>query len=107
MEPALCKSYCLKGLPDSRRSPQDGMGQTSPTPSDGSYLKDKGVSLRIIYALCLSAATVTHLRVAVGDGLAWDYGGLPTVACVYWTSLTLLDPLAACYFSWRRSRALS
>lgn len=28
-------------------------------------------------------------------GLSWDYGGAPMFTRAYWTSLTVLDPLAA------------
>ncbi len=28
-------------------------------------------------------------------GLFWDYGGANSISAAYWTSLTLLDPLAA------------
>jgi hypothetical protein len=28
-------------------------------------------------------------------GVMWDYGGAPPVSRVYWTSLAVLDPLAA------------
>jgi len=58
-------------------------------------MSNQGRALRTVYALCLMGATVTHLRVVLAHGLAWDYGGLPIVTCVYWTSLTFLDPLAA------------
>jgi len=50
---------------------------------------------RSIYALCLLGATLTHLRTLVRHGLFWNYGGAPLFTCIYWTSLTILDPLAA------------
>lgn len=50
--------------------------------------------LRVIYALCLAGATCIHATIAWQHGLLWDYGGAPLFTCIYWTSLTFLDPLA-------------
>jgi hypothetical protein len=35
------------------------------------------------------------VRLLAVHGLLWDYGGVPVFTRVFWTSLTLLDPLAA------------
>jgi len=51
-------------------------------------------SIRLIYALCLSGATVNHAWTVPQYGLNWDYGGLPVFVCVFWTALTFLDPIA-------------
>src|SRR5471032_2354433 len=51
-------------------------------------------SIRLIYALCLSGATVNHAWTVFQHGLNWDYGGLPVFVCVFWTALTFLDPIA-------------
>jgi hypothetical protein len=51
--------------------------------------------LRSAYALCLLAATSTHVWTVTTHGLFWDYGGAPIFTRIYWTSLTALDPLAA------------
>ena len=51
--------------------------------------------IRAIYAVCLLGATFNHARVLVQHGLFWDYGGVPIGSAVFWTSLTLMDPLAA------------
>ncbi len=51
--------------------------------------------LRSTYALCLLAATCTHVLIVATHGLFWDYGGVPIFTRIYWTSLTALDPLAA------------
>jgi hypothetical protein len=51
--------------------------------------------LRSAYALCLLAATCTHVWIVATHGLFWDYGGAPVLSRIYWTSLTLLDPLGA------------
>jgi hypothetical protein len=53
------------------------------------------IILRSIYAVCLLGATATHVRLLGLHGPFWNYGGAPVISCIYWTSLTLLDPLAA------------
>jgi hypothetical protein len=50
--------------------------------------------LRSIYALCLLAGASTHVWTVITYGLFWDYGGALLFTQVYWTSLTVLDPLA-------------
>ena len=39
--------------------------------------------------------TFTHLWIAWEHGLFWDYDGSPLISCIFWTSLTFLDPAAA------------
>ena len=51
--------------------------------------------LRVIYAICLLGATCTHVAMLWRHGVLWDYGGAHLSARIYWTSLTVLDPLAA------------
>lgn len=51
--------------------------------------------IRTIYALCLIGAGFNHLRTLLEHGLFWDYHNAPLFTCIYWTSLTFLDPLAA------------
>ena len=51
--------------------------------------------LRAAYATCLLGAASTHLATIWRHGVWWSYGGAPLFTCIYWTSLTLLDPLAA------------
>jgi glucose dehydrogenase len=53
------------------------------------------VALRGSYALCLLGAASTHVLTIATHGLFWDYGGVPIATRIYWTSLTVLDPLAA------------
>src|SRR5688572_29587992 len=54
--------------------------------------------LRVIYAVCLVGATCVHLDlhfrsgVLLGDLAAFGY---PLFSRLYWSALTLLDPLAA------------
>jgi hypothetical protein len=55
----------------------------------------RSLCLRVVYAVCLSGGTWTHLQVALVHGLWWDYGGAGLVTRVYWTALLFLDPLAA------------
>jgi len=52
-------------------------------------------ALRSLYAFCLLAGASTHLWTVVNHGIFWDYGGAPFITRIYWTSLTVLDPLAA------------
>lgn len=56
---------------------------------------------RTIYAVCLLLGTFTHVRTLVEHGLLWDYGGAPWISCVFWTSLTFVDPVAAAVLFWR------
>ncbi len=37
---------------------------------------------------------MNHARIVAAHGLLWDYGGVPVASAIFWTSLTLLDPLA-------------
>lgn len=50
--------------------------------------------VRSIWAACLLIAAVNHARTLLLHGLFWDYGGVAWSA-VYWSSLTILDPIAA------------
>ena len=50
--------------------------------------------LRMIYALCLLAATYTHWSEIFQHGLLWDRGGFPKASTTFWTSLAFLDPMA-------------
>jgi hypothetical protein len=60
-------------------------------------------ALRIIYAICLLGATCTHVALLWQHGVLWDYGGAHVFTRIYWTSLTVLDPLAALLlFVWPR-----
>ena len=51
--------------------------------------------LRATYAACLLGAACTHMATLWRHGVWWDYGGAPLFTRVYWTSLTLFDPLTA------------
>ena len=51
--------------------------------------------IRGIWALCLLIGSANHARILLKHGLLWDYGGANPASAVYWSSLTLLDPLVA------------
>lgn len=54
--------------------------------------------IRILFALCLLAATFNHAYAIFQHGLLWDYGygnKIALMSKVYWDVLTILDPLAA------------
>jgi hypothetical protein len=51
--------------------------------------------LRSLYALCMLAGTSTHIGTVITHGIFWDYGGAPLITRIYWTSLIILDPVAA------------
>ncbi|KLU23272.1 hypothetical protein EOS_26075 [Caballeronia mineralivorans PML1(12)] len=56
------------------------------------------IVIRILFALCLLAATFNHARAILQHGLLWDYGygnKINLTSKVYWDVLTILDPLAA------------
>jgi hypothetical protein len=55
------------------------------------------LALRIIYALCLAGATFVHVAIHLQYGLllgALETEGFPLASRLFWSSLTLLDPLA-------------
>ena len=53
------------------------------------------VIVRSIWAACLLVAGANHARILLQHGLFWDYNGVGWASAAYWTSLTVLDPLAA------------
>ena len=57
--------------------------------------RNASLVLRAIYAICLLGATCTHVVMLWEHGVLWDYGGVHLLTRIYWTSLTVLDPLAA------------
>ncbi|MCY7262034.1 hypothetical protein [Pseudomonas protegens] len=64
------------------------------------------VSIRLLFTLCLLAASFNHLRAALDHGLLWDYGyGADTLLAsrAFWGALTFFDPLAALLL-WVRPR---
>ena len=59
----------------------------------GIDMRSRGLLIRIVYALCLAGATINHVRAVLSHG--WLPEHLPAATALYWSSLTLLDPLAA------------
>ena len=51
--------------------------------------------VRIIWSACLMIAAANHARILLRHGLLWDYGGVAWPSAAYWSSLTILDPIAA------------
>jgi hypothetical protein len=67
-----------------------------PFPGQADSVKRLSLAIRLLLAACLLGATFNHVRAIVDCGLLCDYGlaaALPSR--LYWTSLTVLDPLAA------------
>ncbi len=56
-------------------------------------MKRLGLAIRTIYAACLIGASINHVRAIIAAG--WLPDNLPLASAVYWSSLTVLDPLAA------------
>jgi hypothetical protein len=57
-------------------------------------LPNPSLSIRLLYAVCLSGAAWNHARDVAAHGLHWDHGGAPAFVSAFWTTLTFLDPLA-------------
>lgn len=55
-------------------------------------MERRGSWIRLIYALCLTGATINHVRAVAARG--WLPEQLPVATALYWSSLTFLDPLA-------------
>jgi hypothetical protein len=60
-----------------------------------SFVRRGSLIVRSIWAVCLLAGALNHLRILLRHGLFWDYGGVASASAAYWSSLTILDPLAA------------
>lgn len=51
--------------------------------------------MRSTWAACLPIGGLNHARIPLRHGLLWDHGGVAWPSAVYWSSLTILDPLVA------------
>lgn len=51
--------------------------------------------IRSLWAASLLLAGLNHAHTLLQHGLFWDYGGVGWASAAYWSSLTILDPLAA------------
>jgi hypothetical protein len=49
----------------------------------------------MIWAACLLLATCNHALILIRHGLFWDHGGVGWASALYWSSLTLIDPIVA------------
>lgn len=62
-----------------------------------SPVSKRSLIIRLLFALCLLAATVNHLQAVINHGWLWDYGygaGTWLGSRLFWGALTILDPLA-------------
>ncbi len=64
------------------------------------------LAIRIVYMVCLAVATYNHAAALIQHGWDWNYGGMPMGTIVFWTSLTLLDPLGR-YSAFPKTKARS
>ena len=51
--------------------------------------------VRSIWAVCLLIAGLNHAHTLFIHGLFWNYGGVVWASAVYWSSLTVIDPVTA------------
>lgn len=58
-------------------------------------MRRSGLIVRLIWAACLLIGGANHARALLQHGLFWDYGGVAWASAFYWSSLTILDPIAA------------
>lgn len=58
-------------------------------------MKPSSIIVRAIWAACLLVGGINHARTLLLHGLLWDYGGVAWPSAVYWSSLTIVDPLVA------------
>ena len=58
-------------------------------------MRRNSLIVRTIWAACLLVGGANHARILIEHGLDWDYGGVGAASALYWSSLTILDPLAA------------
>ena len=49
----------------------------------------------MVYVLCLAAGTYSHAAILLRHGWRWQYGGKPIGTVVFWSALTVVDPLVA------------
>jgi hypothetical protein len=55
----------------------------------------RSLIIRSIWAACLLIGGANHGRILLQHGLCWDYGGVGWASALYWSSLTIIDPLVA------------
>ena len=58
-------------------------------------MERRGLIIRSVWAACLLVAGLNHARILIRHGLFWDYEGASQASALYWSSLTLIDPMVA------------
>lgn len=66
-----------------------------PAPARQGAIERSSRTVRTIWAACLLLAALNHARILVQHGLVWDYGSVGRFSAAYWSSLTIVDPIAA------------
>ena len=64
-------------------------------PPKSEQMHRRSLIVRSIWAACLLIGGANHARILLQHGLFWDYHGVAWPSAVYWTSLTIIDPLVA------------
>jgi hypothetical protein len=77
---------------------------TGPVTRSSIAVPNASLAVRSIWAACLLVAGVNHAIILLRHGLSWDYGGVGWASALYWSSLTIFDPLAATLL-WIRPKA--
>lgn len=73
-----------------------GRKRKTRAPSKQYYPMRRGsLIVRSIWAACLLMGGANHARTLIQHGLYFDYGGVAWASAAYWSSLTILDPIAA------------
>ena len=71
------------------------MLQKPPSLAQKEAVERRSLIVRSIWAACLLVGGLNHALTLLRHGLFWDYGGVAWPSAAYWSSLTVLDPLAA------------
>ena len=58
-------------------------------------MQRRSLIVRSVWAAGLLLAGANHIRILLQHGLFWDYGGVGGASAAYWSSLAILDPIAA------------
>lgn len=58
-------------------------------------MQHQSITVRAIWAFCLIIAGLNHARTLLQNGLFWDYDGAAIGSAIYWSSLTIIDPVVA------------
>ena len=58
-------------------------------------MESRSVIIRSVWAICLLIGGGNHAYILFQHGLFWDYDGAHPASAIYWTLLTVVDPLVA------------